>query len=82
MAFKDPDGSKKKELLTTKQLYLFGTCAKIKKWKQAPPKAQPQLPAAVMQGSEQLLVANPAANKEDLMAPKDPNSQPKHSSSL
>lgn len=38
MAFEDGDGSKAKELLAACQLYIFRAKAKVKKWKQSPPK--------------------------------------------
>ncbi|KAI0250104.1 hypothetical protein BJV78DRAFT_1283557 [Lactifluus subvellereus] len=38
VAFEDPDGSRAQELLSSHQLYIFGTCAKVKCWKTVPPK--------------------------------------------
>ncbi|KAF8267218.1 hypothetical protein EI94DRAFT_1701190 [Lactarius quietus] len=36
VAFKDPDGSRARDLLTKKVLYMFGHCATLRKWKQCP----------------------------------------------
>jgi hypothetical protein len=40
-AFEDPDGSLAANLLSEKELYLFGATAAIKKWKQKPPQKKP-----------------------------------------
>jgi hypothetical protein len=40
-AFEDPDGSLALKLLSEKELYILGSVATIKKWKQKPPKAKP-----------------------------------------
>ena len=46
-AFEDPDGSLAKKLLSEKELYIFGTSATVKKWKQkTPPKKPTQPPPA------------------------------------
>ncbi|KAH9977529.1 hypothetical protein BJV74DRAFT_798542 [Russula compacta] len=72
VAFKDPDGSKKKELLTSKQLYVFGTHAKTAKWKQSSPKLTTQTTNAVEPASE--LPPPMVAGNEDPML-QDPASQ-------
>ncbi|KAI9437112.1 hypothetical protein BJY52DRAFT_1421729 [Lactarius psammicola] len=37
VAFEDPDGSLARGLLAGKVLYIFGSCATVRKWKQRPP---------------------------------------------
>jgi len=44
-AFEDPDGSQLKSLLTSRQLYLLGTRAKVKRWKNSPPPESTITPA-------------------------------------
>ena len=36
MAFEDPDGTIKRTLLSSKHLYIHGTCAKVARWKESP----------------------------------------------
>jgi hypothetical protein len=43
-AFEDPNGSLATKLLSEKELYIFGTNATIKKWKQKPPTKKPTQP--------------------------------------
>ena len=38
VAFEDPDGSKSKALLASRQLFLFGARAKVTRWKKIAPK--------------------------------------------
>ncbi|KAI0282648.1 hypothetical protein BC826DRAFT_1110719 [Russula brevipes] len=39
-SFEDPDGTQEKALMAIRQLYIFGTVATTKKWKNTPPKAK------------------------------------------
>ena len=67
LAFEDRDGTKLKELLSTRQLYLFGIKAKIRKWKQPPTHPQPpnrrhwSMPAARPQLSTRLMILHTQA---------------------
>ncbi|KAH9959570.1 hypothetical protein BJV74DRAFT_917148 [Russula compacta] len=71
VAFEDPNGSKNKELLTSKQLYVFGMHTKTAKWKQSSPKLTTQTTNAVKPASE--LPPPMAAGNEDPML-QDPAS--------
>ena len=45
VAFEDPDGSARRQLLASKQLYLHGARAKVTRWKETPRRPTPHSPS-------------------------------------
>jgi hypothetical protein len=67
VAFEDPDGSARRSLLSSKQLYLLGTRAKVTRWKE-----KPHTPSNIIQQTES---QEAPVEERDHSAPVDPSTE-------